>query len=158
MKSNSSVFSSSSLFRFESGWVGTLEIKKSLPQVKVKTGTLSCCSYKSKLFSRKTYTNSGWNATIARHWKDSFQRRNILPKIKTIFKGRWKVCVIFQTDTDKLNIVVYFYRNNLYLKDNEVDLKLTEYQSFLAKRYYLLSYIDIFYKQCILLDKTTVHN
>ena len=41
----------------------------------------------------------------------------------TVYKGRRKVCVNFQTDTDKLNI----YRNNLYLKDNEVDLKLTEY-------------------------------
>ena len=32
----------------------------------------------------------------------------------TIYNGR-KVCVNFQTDTDKLNIVVYRYRNNLYL-------------------------------------------
>ena len=37
--------------------------------------------------------------------------------------------VNFETDTDKLNIVVYRYRNNLYLKDDEFDLKLTEYQS-----------------------------
>ena len=76
----------------------------------------------------------------------------------TIYNGRRKVCVIFQTDTDKLNIVVYRYRNNLYLKDNEFDLKLSEYQSFMAKRVYLLSYIDIFYKRCIVLDEKTVHN
>ena len=76
----------------------------------------------------------------------------------TIYKGRRKVCVNFQTDTDKLKIVVYRYRNHLYLKDNEVDLKLTEYQSLLAKRVYLLSYNDIFYKRCIVLDGTTVHN
>ena len=31
----------------------------------------------------------------------------------TIYNGRRKVCVNFQTDTDKLNIVVYRYRNNL---------------------------------------------
>ena len=62
-----------------------------------------------------------------------------------------------QTDTDKLNIVVYRYRNNLLLKDEEVDLKLTEYQSLLAERVYLLSYIDIFYKRCNVLDETTVH-
>ena len=49
------------------------------------------------------------------------------------YNGRTKVCVNFQTDTDKLNIVVYRYRKNLHLKDNEVDLKLTEYQSLLAK-------------------------
>ena len=76
----------------------------------------------------------------------------------TIYNGRRKVSVNFQTDTDKLNIVVHRYRNNLYLKDNEVDLELTEIQSLLAKRVYLLSYIDIFYKRCIVLDETTVHN
>ena len=57
----------------------------------------------------------------------------------TICNGRRKVCVNFQTDTDKLSIVVYRYRNNLYLKDNAIDLKLTGYQSLLAKRLYLLS-------------------
>ena len=76
----------------------------------------------------------------------------------TIYNGRRKVCGNFQTDTDNLNFVVYRYRNNLYLKDNEVDLKLTYYQSFLAKLVYLLSYIDIFYKRCIVLDETTVHS
>ena len=56
-----------------------------------------------------------------------------------------------------MNILVYRYRNNTYLQDTEMDLKLTEYKKLLAKRVYLLSYIDIFYKQCIVLDKTTVH-
>ena len=64
----------------------------------------------------------------------------------------------FQTDTDKLNIILYRYRNSLYLKDNEVDLKLTEYQSNLANRVYISSYIDILYKRGIVLDETTVHN
>ena len=36
----------------------------------------------------------------------------------TIYNRKAKVCVNFQTDTDKLNIVVYRYRNSLYLKDN----------------------------------------
>ena len=64
----------------------------------------------------------------------------------------------FQTDTDKLSIVVYRYRNSLYLKDKEVLLKFSEYESLLAKRVYLLSYIVIVYKRCIVLDETTVHN
>ena len=76
----------------------------------------------------------------------------------TIYNGRRKVCVNFQTDTDKVNIVVYRYRSNTYLKDTEMDLKLTEYKKLLAKRAYLLSYIDIFYKRCIVLDETTVYN
>ena len=57
----------------------------------------------------------------------------------------------------QVEFFVYRFRNNLYPKDNEVDLKLTEYQSLLAKRIYLLSYIDLFYKRCIVLDGTTVH-
>ena len=76
----------------------------------------------------------------------------------SIYNGRRKVCVNFQTDTYKLNIALYCYRNNLYLKDNEIKLKLIEYRSLLAKRVYLLSYIDKIYKLCIVLDETTVHN
>ena len=76
----------------------------------------------------------------------------------TIYNGRRKLCINFQTDTAKVNIVVYLYRNNTYLKDTEMDLKLTEYKKLLDKRVYLLSYIDIFYKRCIVLDETTVYN
>ena len=75
----------------------------------------------------------------------------------TIYNGRRKVCINFQTDADKVNIAVYRYRNNTYLKDTEKDLKLTEYEKLLAKRLYLLSYIGIFYKWCIVLDETIVH-
>ena len=52
----------------------------------------------------------------------------------TFYNGRRKVCINFQTDTDKVNIVVYRYRNNTYLKDTEMDLKMTEYKKILAKR------------------------
>ena len=76
----------------------------------------------------------------------------------TIYNGRRKVCINFQTDTDKVNIVVYRYRNNTHLMDIEMDLKLTEYKKLLAKRVYFLSYIDNFCKRCIVLDKTTVYN
>ena len=75
----------------------------------------------------------------------------------TSYNGRRKLCINFQTNTDKVNIVVYRYRNSTYLKDTEMDLKLTEYKKLLAKRVYLLSYIDIFYKRCIVLDETTIH-
>ena len=76
----------------------------------------------------------------------------------TKYNGRRKVCINFQTDTDQVNIVVYRYRNSTYLKHTEIDLKLTEYEKLLAKRVYFLSYLDIFYKRCIVLDETTVHN
>ena len=77
---------------------------------------------------------------------------------RTIYNGRRNVCINFQTDTDKVNIVVYRYRNSTYLKDTEMDLKLTEYKKILARGVYLLIYNDIFYKGCIVLDETTVHN
>ena len=51
---------------------------------------------------------------------------------RTIYNGRRKVCISFQTDTDKVNIVVYRFRNNTYLKDFEMDIKLTEYKKLLA--------------------------
>ena len=76
----------------------------------------------------------------------------------TFYNDRRKVCVNIQTDTDQLNTVVYRYWNILYLKVSEVVLKLTENLSLLAKRVYLLSYSDIFYKRFIVLDETTVHN
>ena len=75
----------------------------------------------------------------------------------TFYNGRRKVCINFPTDTDKVNIVVYRYRNNTYLKDTEMDLKLVEYEKLPAKRVHLLSFDDIFYKRCIALDETTVH-
>ena len=53
--------------------------------------------------------------------------------------GKRKVCNSFQTDTDSVNIVVYRYRNNTYLKDTEMELKLTDYEKLPAKRIYLLS-------------------
>ena len=56
----------------------------------------------------------------------------------TVYNGRQKVCENFNTDTDKLNIVVYRYRINFYLEDEEIDLKLKKYQSIAAKRVYLL--------------------
>ena len=87
---------------------------------------------------------------------DSKEERSCLKW--TLYNSTRKVCVNFQTDTDKLNIVVYRYRKNLFLKDIEIDLKLTEYQSLLTKRVYLLSYFDIFYKRCIVLDETTFQN
>ena len=77
---------------------------------------------------------------------------------RTIYNGRRKVCISFQTDMDKLNIVVYRYRNNTYVKRTEMDLKKTEYEKLLSKWVYLLSYIDVFFKRCIVLDETTVHN
>ena len=71
-----------------------------------------------------------------------------IPWLKwTIYFGKRRIYVNLKTDTDMLIIVVYRYRNILYLEDNEVDRKLTEYQSVLAKQVHLLSYNDILFKR-----------
>ena len=75
----------------------------------------------------------------------------------TIYNSRREVCINFQTDRNNVNMLVYRYRNNTYLKVTEMDLELTEYKKLLPKCVYLLSYIDIFYKRCIGLDEITVY-
>ena len=92
------------------------------------------CSWIKKLLWKNLHYNFRWNATTDRRWED------------------W-----FLTVTDRLNIVVYRYGDSLILKDINVDLKLTEHQSLLTKRVYLLLYFDILYKRCMVLDETTVH-
>ena len=47
----------------------------------------------------------------------------------TTYIGRRKICTSFKADMDKLNIVVYRYRNNTYVKDTKMELKLTEYEN-----------------------------
>ena len=76
----------------------------------------------------------------------------------TIYNARSKVCISFKTDMDNLNIVVYRYRINTYVKCTEMELKLTKYEKLISKRVYLLSYIDVSFKRCIVLEETTVHN
>ena len=80
-----------------------------------------------------------------------------LTKLDNIYNDRRKVNVNFKNETDKLNIVGYRYRNNWYLKDKEVDLKLTEYQPPLAIRVNVMNYLDINCKRCIVLYETTAH-
>ena len=57
----------------------------------------------------------------------------------TKYNGRRKICISIKTDMDKLNIVVYRYRNNTYAKDTEMELKTIECEKLLSKRVYLLS-------------------
>ena len=76
----------------------------------------------------------------------------------TIYNGRRIICVGFQTDRDKVDIVVYRYRNNTYLEDTEIELNLAEYKTLLAKRLYLLGYLGTFYKRCIVLAESTIHS
>ena len=75
----------------------------------------------------------------------------------TLYNGRIKVCKSFKTDMDNLNFLVYPYRNNTYVKETQMELKLIENEKLLSKRVYRLSYIDVFSKQCIVLVETTVY-
>ena len=85
--------------------------------------------------------------------------KNEILCIKWIIYNGWrKVCISFKTDMDKVNIVVYRYWNKTYVKDTKMELKLTDYKKLLSKRVYLLSYIDVFFKMCVVLDEKTVYN
>ena len=53
----------------------------------------------------------------------------------TLYNGRRKVCLLFKTDMDKLNIVVYRYRNNIYVKGTEMELKLLNTKNSYPKKY-----------------------
>ena len=53
----------------------------------------------------------------------------------TIYNGRRKLCINIQTDTDKVNIVVYRYRNNTYRKDTEMDLSRLNTKTFLLRAF-----------------------
>ena len=75
----------------------------------------------------------------------------------TLYNGRRKICRTFKTDMNKLDVVVYRYRNNTYVKDTEMDLKSTEFEKILSIRVYLLSYMDVFFKRSIVVDETTVN-
>ena len=50
------------------------------------------------------------------------------------FKGSEKSICKLQDWYRHLIFVVYRYRNNFYLKDNEIDLKMTDYKTLLAKQ------------------------
>ena len=65
---------------------------------------------------------------------NTYSKEEVSCQRRTLYNVRRKLCVNFQTDTDKLNFVVCGYRTSSYLKDNEVNLKTTEYQSLLTKR------------------------
>ena len=75
-----------------------------------------------------------------------------------IFNGRRKVCVFCKTDTDYAGITVYRYRYNMFMKDSDIELKATEYNTLLQKKQYLLSYLETFSKKFIVVDETTHHN
>ena len=53
-----------------------------------------------------------------------------------IYNGERKVSLSFETDMDKLNVVVHRYRNNTNVKDTKMKLKLTYYEKLLSTRVY----------------------
>ena len=125
--------------------------------MEIKIGTLSCSTSATKTSPEK------FTSTLVemQHLPESekLDSKNEISCLKwTIYTGWRKVCVSLKTDMDKLNIVVYRYRNNQYVKDTELELKLTEYEKLLSKRVYLMSYFDVFFRRCIVFDATTVHN
>ena len=126
--------------------------------LKLKKKSDSVKLYRQKQETRpKKYTNSSTNARIARFWNDWVGEEIFCLKL-TIYNGRRKLCVSHQIELNKLNIVVYRYQNNVYLKDLEMELKRTENKKLFSERGCPLRYTDVFFEQCIVLDETTVPN
>ena len=74
------------------------------------------------------------------------------------FNGRRKTCVFSKTDTDYVGSTVYRYRNNMYMKDSDIELKATEYNTLLQKKKCLLTYLETISKKFIVVEETTHHN
>ena len=90
--------------------------------------------------------------------KTDSKKNEILCRNGTIFKGRKNVWVNFGSDRNSLNIVMCRYKNNLFLKDSKIILILTESLTLLSKLVTFLGYIDVFFRRCIVMDETIVHN
>ena len=82
--------------------------QKSLSQIEIKIGTLSCCTNNTQNFSRKNYFTLVEMQQLPEIEK--VDSKNEIACLKwTKYNGRRKVCISFKTDLDKLNIVVYRY-------------------------------------------------
>ena len=99
-------------------------------------------------------TNQLFGLEFCAVWQDIFYPHKGYEQVN-FYKNRVFISLVGPSETENSQLI---YRNNTYLNDLEMDLKLTEYNKLLAKRVYLLSYIDIFYKRCIVSDETAVHN
>ena len=75
---------------------------------------------------------------------------DIIQRLKKPLQG-------FKTDMAKLNIVVYSYRNNTYVKATELELKLTDYEKSYLNEYIYWVTMTYFFKLCIVLDETAVY-
>ena len=52
---------------------------------------------------------------------------------------RGKICIIFKTDTDTVEITVYRYRNDIHPKHSDIKLSVLEYEHFKRKIYIINS-------------------
>ena len=94
---------------------------------------------------------------LLRDIKKTAFKKNFSCLKRTVYKDEKSKCDS-QDWYRKLNDVVCHYWNSLNPKGNAIDLKLTEQQMLLAKRGYLVSYIDIFFQQSAVLDETPAYN
>ena len=84
---------------------------------------------------------------------------NAISRLRWInFIGRRKFCVSCKTDTDYVGITVYRYRSNMYIKDSDIELEATGYNTLLQKNKCLLNYLKTFSKKFIVVEEATHHN
>ena len=62
-----------------------------------------------------------------------------------IFNGRRNICVFSKTVTEYVGLTVCRHRNNMFMKDSDIELKATEYNTLFAEKKYLLTYLETFF-------------
>lgn len=75
----------------------------------------------------------------------------------TFHNGRRKVFVEYRTDTKKIMLTRFCYRNNQWRYVEGIEMTLENYKSIIGKQMYVACYVDSFSKKCILLDESTNH-
>ena len=92
----------------------------------IKIGTLTSCAHKTQKLSQKNSLTP-----MEKQQLPDMEKTNSNSEFSCLkwrkYNGRRKVCVIYQTDTDELNIFVLCYLYiSIYRKGSEMELKMTE--------------------------------
>ena len=101
---------------------------------------------------------SSKKAAIVRFWKFFLWDESLWTKFWkwTTDNGRRIVCTNKHIKSGKLNTVVHRLRNNTHREGADLDLKRTQYENFIFKRVSLWRYIEVFFRQFILLEDKAV--
>ena len=114
-------------FLLQSGWVWALKIIETSFLGKNQKWDFIMLYLQLKKPSSKKPTPTVAEMQQLRDIEKTNPDEEFLCSNSTFYNSGRNVCVNFKTNTVKLNFVVYSHRNNSYLKDERIDLKLIEH-------------------------------